>query len=262
MGNTQARPFPKIGEILRAGFATFRENALLILGVVIGVGFVGELLAPASEEFSVENLSWRFALDVVLRMVITFGQGLIVTLAALHVSLAAAKGEKIDVGSLFDRVYVTFLPVLVLGGVAGSAVALGFLALVIPGLVLLVRWTFATVSLIDGGLSPVAAMRRSAALVEGRWWRVAGLMGAVFVVNLLVAGVLLLVLAVVGLLPNLADATSNPYLSGLSSAFTAMCIGRVYVNLVELDSPKSPSALPADPPSPVSVPIEGDGAWR
>jgi hypothetical protein len=63
------------------------------------------------------------------------------------------------------------------------AVAVGLVALIVPGVWLSVRWYFAAQATVVDGLSPVAALRRSAEVVETRWWRT---LGAVLAFTLLV----------------------------------------------------------------------------
>jgi hypothetical protein len=55
-------------------------------------------------------------------------------------------------------------------------IVLGLLALIVPGLVLFVRYAFAEIAAMREGLGFVAARQRSRALVEGRGWPVAALL--------------------------------------------------------------------------------------
>ena len=55
-------------------------------------------------------------------------------------------------------------------------VAIGFIALIVPGIWLLVRWAFAAQAAVVDGLGPVDALRRSAELVKDHWWRTFGML--------------------------------------------------------------------------------------
>ncbi|MBA2637800.1 MAG: hypothetical protein H0U79_06225 [Solirubrobacterales bacterium] len=66
------------------------------------------------------------------------------------------------------------------------AVALGLLLLFVPGVWLLVRWYFGTQAVMVDGRRGPDALRRSAELVAGHWWRTAGM-----VLMILVLGTLL-----------------------------------------------------------------------
>ena len=54
--------------------------------------------------------------------------------------------------------------------------AFGLVALIVPGIWLSVRWYFAAQAAVVDGLRPVDALRRSAEVVETRWWRTLGVL--------------------------------------------------------------------------------------
>jgi hypothetical protein len=55
-------------------------------------------------------------------------------------------------------------------------VALGFVALIVPGVWLSVRWYFGPQAAVVDGLGPADALRRSAEVVQTRWWRTFGVL--------------------------------------------------------------------------------------
>jgi hypothetical protein len=97
---------------------------------------------------------------------------------ALHVIVvqALARGEEPTVGAAL-RLAAPRLPAAV-GAVAlyVLAVAAGLVALIVPGVWLSVRWYFAAQAAVVDGLGPVDALRRSAEVVETRWWRTFGVL--------------------------------------------------------------------------------------
>jgi len=135
--------------------------------------------------------------------------GLFIVLVA-----AAVLGHRLDAGATWERLrprlaalvgltlLITVLGLAALAAVVGIivllAVALGGWA-VLPGLVLgvgaglalafaYVKLAIAAPALVIEGLSPIAAMRRSWALVRGSWWRVLGILVlSALITNLLTA---------------------------------------------------------------------------
>jgi len=97
---------------------------------------------------------------------------------ALHVVVvqALARGEEPTVGAAL-RVAAPRLPAAV-GAVLlySLGVALGLVALIVPGVWLSVRWYFAAQAAVVDGLGPADALRRSAEVVETRWWRTFGVL--------------------------------------------------------------------------------------
>lgn len=77
-----------------------------------------------------------------------------------------------------------------LGGVAAASiivlalVLLGLLALVLPGIWIAVALALTTPALVLEGLTPLAAVRRSFTMVQGRWWQTAGVVALSLLVTL------------------------------------------------------------------------------
>jgi len=74
-------------------------------------------------------------------------------------------------------------------------VVIGFILLVVPGVYLAVRCYFATQAAAVDGLAPPAAMRRSADLVHGSWWRT---LGCLLLTGLLVGATVEIAIAILG----------------------------------------------------------------
>ena len=117
----------------------------------------------------------------------------------------------------------------------GVGVALGLVLLVVPGLLLFTRWSLSVPAVMLEGLSPRAAMRRSAELVRGHGWSVFG----VFVTVTVAAGlgslaIHLLLVNAVGTWASLTIA------SALTTPFAAHALNVVYYRIAEPDRPLLP----------------------
>jgi hypothetical protein len=103
----------------------------------------------------------------------------------VYALLDVADGRKPRAGDTIQRGLDIFAPLVLVMLLYAGGVALGFIALLAPGIWLLVRWSFCIQSAaVDGRRGP-DALRRSAELVDGAWWRVAGITLAA---NFLVGG--------------------------------------------------------------------------
>jgi hypothetical protein len=93
---------------------------------------------------------------------------------ALHAVIVRRLGER-QVPSVGEslREVAPRLPAA-LGAVVLHAIGtlLGLLMLLVPGIWIAVRWYFAAQAAVLDGTSPVDSLRRSAELVDGRWWEV------------------------------------------------------------------------------------------
>jgi hypothetical protein len=172
---------------------------------------------------------------------LAFGLGLVFTLLGLAVVVAAVAHAllEIDAGrpvtaiSAYRSVYHRLGPMMVaLAIVAVVIVLLDLTVVLIPVAVfLLVRWSLlAVVASLEGG-TPVALLRRSAALTRGHWWRVAsvslGVTGAALLAGPAVGTLALLVTGAAFNLVNLISALV--YVAALP--FAAVVLGYLYFDL-------------------------------
>jgi len=91
---------------------------------------------------------------------------------AMKINLNLIDGKEISLNVLFSQTSKA-LPFLVLSSVYMVIVALGFIALIIPGIIALVRLSWAFVILIDQHCGIIESLRRSYALTQGYFWEVA-----------------------------------------------------------------------------------------
>jgi hypothetical protein len=107
------------------------------------------------------------------------------------------------------------LPVLVASSfVASLAVALGLVALIVPGLLLAARWSAAVPLIVFEGKGPIQALETSNGLVRGRTWRVVGAGLVIFLVAALVASPSAVV----------AEVTESAWIAGLANALFDVCL--------------------------------------
>jgi hypothetical protein len=110
---------------------------------------------------------------------VSLGLGVVVIpplVTALHVAVVQrlARGEEPTAGAAL-RAAAPRLPAAVGAVVLYSiAVALGLVLVIVPGVWLGVRWYFGAQAAVVDGLGPAGALRRSAEVVETRWWRTFG----------------------------------------------------------------------------------------
>jgi hypothetical protein len=191
-----------LGELLATTFGLFGRHAGLFLGVT--------LLVVAPVVLLVDGV-WarRFAdganADVPLgASLASLGLSAVVVptlVTALHAVIVQrlGRGEPPSMGEALDAAGERVLPAVGAVVLYVLGVAVGFLALVVPGIYLAVRWYFSAQAAVIDGLAPTEALGRSGELVEGSWWRVFGL--------LLVAGLVFGLIG--GLLQAAIDATGN-----------------------------------------------------
>ena len=108
----------------------------------------------------------------------------IITAICIHALRSVAAGERVGAGQAFVSGFEAFTPLFFAVLIAAAGIALGFLALILPGVYLAVRWFFVPQAVVIDGARGSTALSRSSEVVQGFWWRTFGL---VVVVNLAVA---------------------------------------------------------------------------
>ena len=191
----------RIGEILDASIKVYKSNARTLIGLAAVVivplqvlsGLVLLSIVPSSADLprgysAITNpqpapdpaASSGASLTIALFGIIA---GLLVTAsctkAVSDVYLDQPTGFRPALGFAARRL----LSLLWLEILLGVLIALGFIALIVPGVYLYVAWAVSTPVLLIEGLRGGKALKRSRQLVAGRWWPTAGLL---FIVTLLV----------------------------------------------------------------------------
>ena len=118
----------------------------------------------------------------------------------IYAMLDVADGRKPSAARAIQRGLDVFAPLLLVMVLYAAGVTLGLLALIVPGVYLLVRWSFVIQATVIEGKRGPESFRRSSEIVAGSWWRVFGIT--------LAANFLIIGLSTVFTLPFLAAAES------------------------------------------------------
>ncbi|MGQ0521824.1 MAG: hypothetical protein ACT4PX_11835 [Actinomycetota bacterium] len=255
MDAAQLRPLA-VGEILDLAIKIYRErfaHLVKAVGVVVApvsvLGALIQLSLPDSES------TFDGEVDELGRPVIESGDvwGLAAGLIALGLvsyvasQLAAAASFKLVSGAYLDEEPDWRRSLSFATGRLGSLVwltivfavllLLAVLACFLPGVYFYVAWTVAVPVLLLEDVRGRKALKRSRALVKGRWWPTAGVLLVAFILSGMVQFVfsgLLLAVASAGsndLVDATAQAVANTAASVLTTPFTAAVIMVVYFDL-------------------------------
>ena len=151
-----------VPEILDAGFRLYRRH----FGLLLGLSFATTLPFPDSRTRAQFQSAHDFAallLPVLATLVLSTLKGWLVTAALTEPLL----GRPASLKATLDR-FLPALPLLVVRAlVLGILIALGFVALAIPSVLLYLAWLFySEVAIVEG--RGVPAFRRSAQLTKGQ----------------------------------------------------------------------------------------------
>ena len=172
-----AAVFERLFEVYRAQFGLFVPAAItlfaapaLLQGIALEAGSVALTLAAVAISF-VANIWFQ---GMVVEAVRDIRDGT----------------RDFSIGGLFRSAAPVVLPLFLAGLLAGILIAIGFVLLVVPGLILLTIFAVVAPVVVIERRSPVDALKRSRELVRGNGWRVFGVIVVAFLIQAIVGQIL------------------------------------------------------------------------
>ena len=201
-----------IGDCISYGWETFKKRPWLLIGVLLLAMIISGLpgllgphptIGPDGREIE-PPLTAYSAFVWVLSVAVSMLVGVGVTTFSLkaHDNIETAKLEDLWNPGPFWR----FLGAHILTGIA---VAIGFVCLVIPGIILAIGLSFVPYVVVERGLGPIEAMKESWRITKGHKWTLFQL-GLVFL-GITFLGIIALVVGVFVAFPVVMIAAAHAY---------------------------------------------------
>ena len=232
-----------IGRVLTLTFAVIGRNAPLFFGVAFVVGAIPQILfqyylfgiTPAG---SGPNVAAAFAMANATGSFLLFYIVLIVLSALLSAVLTCAtiedlNGGRPSFGECLSTALSLLLPAVAIGVLTAIGVAIGFVLLIVPGIILWLGWVIAVPVLVQERAGVLGSMARSRNLTSGSRWRLFG-MFVVIVIALWVLQIALGLVSAIGIgigLPFVMIAISTAITATLSTVAMTTATAASYVEL-------------------------------
>lgn len=229
----------RAGEVIGEAFAIYRDNAAPLLlaaaAVFIVVGVVAALLESTGGFFL-----------FLLATAIHIAGNALYTGFVVKLVEDVRDGRRDDtVGDLFSAAAPAILPLIGFGILFAIGVTIGFLLLIVPGLILITFWSVGAPAIVVERLGPIGAFGRSWRLVRGQAW-------SVFATLLLVLLIVIAVGIVLGILATpIGDGDAATYVAAIiSSVITApvfsLAVTVLYYDLRD-EGTAAGQSVPAEP---------------
>ena len=219
-----------VTEIIGATFRLYRRYPALFIVLSLAVVAPYELLVLAtigSAPLSGQRGNESTALVLIL---VDFALvGPLISALYAHAAVIIGAGERPRLLAVAGRV-ARVLPVVAAAQiVAGLGIAVGLVAFVIPGVILLIRW--AVVAQVAAIEHPdwLGALRRTAELTRGNYVHV---LGVVALANVIPIGLNVLAQAITGTSTNAGAVAVGIVVATLVRSFTALTTAMLYFDLV------------------------------
>lgn len=171
-----------IEEALRDGWKKTKEHFSFLFLILVITFAVGSVLSIVSKGDPSDPF-------VMVWNIVSFVVQIIISIGFIKIFLYIFDGKEAVVKDLF-RHYKLFWKYLFVSLLYGFIVLLGLIVLILPGIYLAIRYSLASVLIIDRDISVMQAFSESARLTHNTRWKILGLMIVLALVNLL--GLLLL----------------------------------------------------------------------
>jgi hypothetical protein len=161
------------GTLVQRAVALYRSQPRLFLllalvtSLPIGLVTMGIDLSYGDDATSTGRTVLGIGLQIALAVLVAPISGAATTVATMD----AIEGRASSISRALEIVGERFWPLVLTLLVATIGVAVGFMALFLPGVYLLVVWLFAGQAAVIERLGLRASLLRSAELVRGGWWR-------------------------------------------------------------------------------------------
>jgi hypothetical protein len=163
-------------------FSIYGSQAAVLLPVAFGL-FVLVAVISGLLSGSILGALVAFAVSIV---VTTLYQGMVVQLVR---DVQDGRRDS-SVGDLLRSAAPVVVPLIAAGLLAGLGIMIGFILLVVPGLILLTIWAVIAPVIVVERTGVLEAFGRSRELVRGNGWRVFGVIVAVLLISIVVGIVL------------------------------------------------------------------------
>jgi MFS family permease len=220
-----------IGRVFERAFATIAHNPLVVLAIAIVLGGIpsaivnylsqavrGGMLASGSDRAAMWGamlFSWIVSIVI----------GAIVQGAMTRATVAEGENQRAGFAECLAAGARVFLPLIGVALIFGFVIFLGFIFLIVPGIIVMVMWSVAAPAVVVERDGVFRALSRSQELTRGFRWKIFGL----FLVLLVIYVLLFSVLGVVGLSSMRAAAATGAF---STVNFVASVITSVLVHLL------------------------------
>jgi hypothetical protein len=150
----------------------------------------------------------------------------------------------LSVGETFERVFPVLNRIVIAGILLGIAIGIGFLLLIVPGLIVLTLWIFVIPAIVLENRGIGEAFGRSRELVRGNGWNVFGVIVLTFVLLLGVSIALRLILSPLD--DWLASLIQQIVANTLVAPFAVIVWTLAYYRLRALEGPAQAPAAPGE----------------
>jgi hypothetical protein len=174
----------RVGRVFGRTSSVLGRNFLTFFAISVVASLPTILITPVSPGDTTDplrNLGWALSGLFLMMVLGTLSQAIV-----LYGAFQDMRGRRVDLAESVRVGLRQFFPIMGLAFSVTFLGMLGFLLLVVPGLMWFTRWFVATPACVVEHLGVSASMRRSAQLTKGHRWKIFGLLVLLIVADVAV----------------------------------------------------------------------------
>jgi hypothetical protein len=169
-----------IGNIFSRAFATIVGNPVATLGIAFLFGALpSQTLAFAGRTAAAQSVAALGRAGVIGFEIFSAVMAVVLAMltqgALVRATTAYSEGLKASFGESAMAGLAAAPPLFLLGLLSALGIGLGFVLLLVPGVILYIMWSVAAPALVEERLGPIQALGRSRDLTRGARWKILGL---------------------------------------------------------------------------------------
>lgn len=175
----------RIGRVFGDSFGVFGRNALLCIGLALifsGIPTLllqwvtySTLLDSASDPTAMSQQGGAVGLIAIVGGLVSFVLGSLLQASLTRASIEDLNGQRPSFGDCLGTALGVVFPVMIIALLVSIGAGLGALLLLVPGIILWLRWSVAIPVQVNERLGILGSMSRSAELTKGSRWSLFGL---------------------------------------------------------------------------------------
>jgi hypothetical protein len=221
-----------IANVFTNTFGVIGRNAALFLGlslIIVGAPqlLLGLLLEPQVMDPTSVFTNVSAVLVSVVGYILFFFLSIILQSSLIVASANDLAGKPVNFGACVSSAVAKLFPLIGLGIVIAFGVGIGFVLIVIPGVILYLMWMIAVPVMMVENQRVFASLGRSAELTKGSRLKLLGLIIVFVIFSIIIA----IPIGVISLISPSLSVISSALLSTVSAAVGAAGIAAVYIEL-------------------------------
>jgi hypothetical protein len=192
----------RIGRVFNDSFAVISRNIVLCLGLAVLFSGLPTLLYqlwlrqwPIGTETGAPEFSAQRVIVTILVVLASMVLAAILQATLVRAAIEDLNGKRPSMGDSLKMAISLLLPVIGIAVLVSLGAGLGFMLLIVPGIILWLRWSVAVPVLVQERRGVFGSMKRSRELTKGSRWALFGfwiiLIVAVIVIQLVLSQVVM-----------------------------------------------------------------------